>query len=263
MAVDSTLELFTTLFGWLFYNSIWDVLVATGLVFLPLLGLLVDTIMRSYASEDSEEAGNTTLRILEVEFFVIFFVMMMAAVPVVPLNAIDLSFTPRAIIGSPAQPIATVGQSQTTYGGGISFIGVPDTVDVPVFWFAVMSFSAGFNRAVMEAVPTMADLRGYAYTLRDSRIDDPSLTFKAKGGWPHSFPYSYVRSSRHTNEGITVKTQDAIVRIEGKDLEQLYGLIRRQKINEIALSPKQANDSGQSFVESISIHYIDEEITYE
>jgi len=175
MAVDSTLELFTTLFGWLFYNSIWDVLVATGLVFLPLLGLLVDTIMRSYASEDSEEAGNTTLRILEVEFFVIFFVMMMAAVPVVPLNAIDLSFTPRAIIGSPAQPIATVGQSQTTYGGGISFIGVPDTVDVPVFWFAVMSFSAGFNRAVMEAVPTMADLRGYAYTLRDSRIDDPSL----------------------------------------------------------------------------------------
>ncbi|MFL0809101.1 MAG: hypothetical protein K6L76_01680 [Agarilytica sp.] len=94
-------------------------------------------------------------------------------------------------------------------------------------------------------------------------VDTPTLTFKAKGGWPHSFPYSYVRSSRHTNEGITVKTQDAIVRIEGKDLEQLYGLIRRQKINEIALSPKQANDSGQSFVESISIHYIDEEITYE
>ena len=59
MAVDSTLELYTTLFGWLFYNSIWDVLVATGIVFLPFLGILLDTIIRSYAGEDAEEAGGT------------------------------------------------------------------------------------------------------------------------------------------------------------------------------------------------------------
>ena len=76
MAVDSTLELYTTLFGWLFYNSIWDVLVATGIVFLPFLGILLDTIIRSYAGEDAEEAGNTTLRIVEVEFFVAFFVIL-------------------------------------------------------------------------------------------------------------------------------------------------------------------------------------------
>ena len=57
MAVDSTLELYTTLFGWFFYNSIWDVLVASGMVFLPFLGILIDTIIRSYAGEDAEEAG--------------------------------------------------------------------------------------------------------------------------------------------------------------------------------------------------------------
>ena len=104
MAVDSTLELFTTLFGWLFYNAIWDVLVATGIVFLPFLGLLIDTIIRSYAGEDAEEAGNTTLRILEVEIFTAFFVVMIAAVTAYPINAVDLSFTPRAVIGTPAQP---------------------------------------------------------------------------------------------------------------------------------------------------------------
>lgn len=38
MAVDSTLELYTTLFGWFFYNSIWDVLVATGMVFFAFSG---------------------------------------------------------------------------------------------------------------------------------------------------------------------------------------------------------------------------------
>lgn len=94
-------------------------------------------------------------------------------------------------------------------------------------------------------------------------VDTPTLSFITKGGWSHSFPYSYVRSSRLTKEGITVKTQDAIIRIDGKELEQLYGLIRRQKINEIVLTAKQESDSGQTLVESISIHYIDEEITYE
>ena len=134
MAVDSTLELYTTLFGWLFYNSIWDVLVATGIVFLPFLGILLDTIIRSYAGEDAEEAGNTTLRIVEVEFFVAFFVILIAAVPATPLNAVDLSFTPRAVIGTPAQPVATVNNSRTTYGGGISFNAAPVTVSVLVFW---------------------------------------------------------------------------------------------------------------------------------
>ena len=105
MAVDSTLELYTTLFGWLFYNSIWDVLVATGIVFLPFLGILLDTIIRSYAGEDAEEAGNTTLRIVEVEFFVAFFVILIAAVPATSVNAVDLSFTPRAVIGTPATRI--------------------------------------------------------------------------------------------------------------------------------------------------------------
>ena len=175
MAVDSTLELYTTLFGWYFYNSIWDVLVATGIVFLPFLGILLDTIIRAYANEEAEEASTTTLRILEVEFFVAFFVILIAAVPAMPINAVDLSFTPRAVIGTPAQPVATVGNSRTTYGGGISFTGAPVSVDVPVFWLAVMGFSSGFNRAVMEDVPATIDYRGYVDDLRDATIKDPEL----------------------------------------------------------------------------------------
>ena len=42
MSVDSYLELFTTLFGWTFYGVLWDVLVATGIVYLPFLGILID-----------------------------------------------------------------------------------------------------------------------------------------------------------------------------------------------------------------------------
>ncbi|MDY6918625.1 MAG: hypothetical protein SV765_00255 [Pseudomonadota bacterium] len=90
-----------------------------------------------------------------------------------------------------------------------------------------------------------------------------SITFVLTGGCQHSFPYTYLRSSRHTKEGITVKTGDAIITIKGSHLESIYSFIRRQKISEIALSQKHEKTDQQAFVEFISIHYIDEEITYE
>ena len=175
MAVDSTLELYTTLFGWLFYNSIWDVLSATGIVFLPFLGMLIDTVIRAYAAEESEDASNTTLRTMEVEIFIAFFVIIVAAVPAIPLNAVDLSFTPRSILGTSAQPVATVNNSRTTYGGGLSFASTPVSVDIPAFWMLVMGFSSGFNRAVMESVPPSRDFRRYADQLQDARINNPAL----------------------------------------------------------------------------------------
>ena len=42
MTVDSYLELFTTLFGWAFYGILWDVLVGTGIVYLPFVGIVID-----------------------------------------------------------------------------------------------------------------------------------------------------------------------------------------------------------------------------
>lgn len=241
MAVDSTLELFTTLFGWLFYNSIWDVLVATGMVFLPFLGILLDTIIRSYAGEDAQEAGNTTLRIIEVEFFVAFFVIVIAAVPATPLNAVDLSFTPRALIGSPAQPVATVNNSRTTYGGGISFSGAPVTVKVPVFWFAVMSFSSGFNRAVMESVPPTLNYRGYVDELIDAKISDPKLRHEINDFFRDCFveARSKYLAERPTSAAITnllnrygVTDPDWIGSHVYQEIPGYYNVIRADSVRE-------------------------------
>jgi len=175
MSVDSTLELYTTLFGWLFYNSIWEVLVATGIVFLPFLGIVISTVIDTYKNEDPEEASNTSLRIIEIEFFVAFSVIALAAVPTLPFSAADLSFTPKALVGHPAQTTVTTTDSNSTYGGSISFTDYPNTVDIPIFWYTVLNFTSGFNRAVMEDVPVVLDLREYANELRDIRIDDPDI----------------------------------------------------------------------------------------
>ena len=44
MHVGSYLELFTTLFGWQFYDRLWDILTGTGLAFLPFLGIVLNNV---------------------------------------------------------------------------------------------------------------------------------------------------------------------------------------------------------------------------
>ena len=70
MSVDSYLELFTTLFGWTFYGVLWDVLVGTGIVYLPFLGILIDNWRDPAAGGEFGTVTGLSLRRMEIELFV-------------------------------------------------------------------------------------------------------------------------------------------------------------------------------------------------
>lgn len=94
-------------------------------------------------------------------------------------------------------------------------------------------------------------------------VDDPSITFRLKGAWPHCFFYSQVKSTRITDKGLIVKTYDAFITIKGRNLDPLRKQILRKKLFEISISSKHENESEEPFIESISIYYTDEDETYE
>ena len=176
MSLDSYLELFSTLFGWAFYGVLWDVLVATGIVYLPFLGILID---HWKASAEGGEAGSTaglSLRRIEIDLFMALLVVVLAGQPaaLTPLNAGTLSYQPPARLGDPSPPVATVASPQSTFGVS-GFTGSPSTVNVPVWWYAVIAVSAGVNHAVVEGLPAAGDLRTYEQQARLATIADPRL----------------------------------------------------------------------------------------
>ncbi len=69
MSVDSYLELFTTLFGWTFYGILWDVLLGTGIVFLPFLGILIDNWREPAEGGEFGTVTGLSLRRMELEMF--------------------------------------------------------------------------------------------------------------------------------------------------------------------------------------------------
>ena len=77
MSVDSYLELFTTLFGWAFYGVLWDVLVGSGIVYLPFLGILIDNWREPAEGGQFGTVTGLSLRRMEIELFIALLVVVL------------------------------------------------------------------------------------------------------------------------------------------------------------------------------------------
>ena len=118
MTVDSYLELFTTLFGWTFYGILWDVLLGTGIVFLPFLGILIDNWREPAEGGEFGTVTGLSLRRMELEMFIALLVVVLAGQPaaLTPLNSATLNYTPPPTLIDPTPSTATVAAPQSTYG---------------------------------------------------------------------------------------------------------------------------------------------------
>lgn len=180
MSVDSYLELFTSLFGWTFYGILWDVLVSTGIVYLPFLGILIDNWREPAQGGEVGHASGLSLRRMEIELFIALLVVVLAGQPaaLTPLNAATLSYSPPPTLLDPAPAAATVAAPKSTYGT-TGFTGSAATVNVPVWWYGVIALSSGLNHAIVEGLPTVADMRTFEQQAHLATIADPRLRQEA------------------------------------------------------------------------------------
>ena len=215
MSVDSYLELFTTLFGWAFYAVLWDVLVSTGIVYLPFLGILIDNWREPAEGGEFGTVTGLSLRRMEIELFIALLVVVLAGQPaaLTPLNAGTLSYDPQPTLTNPTPATATVAEPQSTYGA-TGFTGSPATVNIPVWWYAVLAMSSGFNHAVIEGLPTAGDLRTYEQQARLATIQDPRLRQEVSD----FFSECYVPArSKYQSERPSTPTVAGILETYGDD----------------------------------------------
>jgi hypothetical protein len=108
--------------------------------------------------------------------FIALLVVVLAGQPaaLMPLNAGTLSYTPPPTLAYPTPTTATLAAPQSTYGT-TGFVGSPATVNIPVWWYAILAMSSGLNHAVVAGLPSAADMRTYEQQARLATIADPGL----------------------------------------------------------------------------------------
>jgi TraG-like protein, N-terminal region len=176
MALDSYLELFTTMYGWAFASIIWNVLKDTGIIYIPLLVTIVGTWLEAH--EVGEEMGGAAwmVRKMEINLFSALFVLTFCAIPcsVTSLSNASLYYQPPATTMDPNPVKATGTSSDSTYQS--AFPDVPTSADVPAWWYTIMGLSSGVNAAVKSGLKTgITDFRQLEQMAHIATVEDPQL----------------------------------------------------------------------------------------
>ncbi len=172
IGVQSYAELYTTLMGWQMYDAMWNLLTQTGLAYLPFVGVILKNIVQPYESQETKSAAGTSLRRMEVDVIVMLLLIFFGVSPAMTLDASVLSYTPTCPIAG-QQNTYHPGNTGTTYDQAFS---IPSgDIKVPLWWYAVLSISAGSTAAANTTVACAPDYRKMVTQVDMTQIQNAPL----------------------------------------------------------------------------------------
>lgn len=176
-SVDSYLEIFTLILGWQLYDVIWDVLAATGIVFLPFLGILIDHWTNGFVDGEEGNGAARTVRAMEVDIYLALTVVMLACVPtgLTAVNSANVTYTPPASTINPSPTTATGAAPGSTFGSTFGAT-TPGSAKLPVWWYSVLALSAGIDEAIISGSGlTVQNLAAIRQAAQQASIENPQL----------------------------------------------------------------------------------------
>lgn len=159
LIVASPLEVWTTVIGWSWYNLLWDILSATGIAFLPFLGMLLDVWRESFVDGAEHGAASRGVRALEVEVYSALLVILIAVIPnpLTPVSPAGVQYNSAATRVTPSA--TTSGSSADSLGSAFTSMS-GTSANVPPWWYLVMRVSAGIDQAFMTGIDKGSPLVG-------------------------------------------------------------------------------------------------------
>lgn len=167
------LEYYLTLVGWIVYNGIWNVLVASGVFALPFIAIVVQEWLRA-RGEGADEGNKGVLSSLRIEnrVWVAIVVIMFAGIPFIPVNLNTIQYDRSRTIQ--CQVTAAL-PSETQWEPTFTTLN-DQTALVPIWWFFIHAISKAMTAAAVASIPCGTDLRQMRMDIDATRIDDPVLS---------------------------------------------------------------------------------------
>lgn len=170
MGVQGYLSLYTILLGWKVYDSIFIILVQTGLCFLAFGFIAVKSIIDPYLSMGARSTGKVASRRFILSIGSSVAVFFLAFVPMVHMKPHLLYYKPTC---NTSGHVARPGETHTTYDG---YFSIPKDIKVPIIWYLVLAISNGITDQAKEAIACQpVNLRELQMGMDLTTITDPKL----------------------------------------------------------------------------------------
>ena len=169
METGSYLELALTLYGWQVSNRFAELLVESGLIYIPLLWLVVRNWTQPARSQEAKAAAPVSMRRMEQDMLIAFIAIILCFIPAVAVKTSDITHTSR-ITGKEI----TANSPDAPYVTG----EIPDEIKAPVYWWLVHQLSTGFTKIFTASIHSFgkpSHIRDITLELDYMNLDEPSL----------------------------------------------------------------------------------------
>ncbi len=181
MSAGSYPELFLQYFAWGMYNTLWDVFVNLGIVYIPFGFYLYEAYTSTKEKSSHKMNASRVLAYLEMKLFIGIAVLTLAGVPTINMNLTDMKYNKR--VCTPGNPTATMVQkSPSGSGTGTTLDGMFTTTNmggvtakIPVAWAAVFAVGQSISDGVRIKVPCKTSMKEVGYILSTNTIQDPAV----------------------------------------------------------------------------------------
>ena len=171
MQTGSYLELALTIYAWQVSNRLAEMIVASGLIYLPLLFIVWQNWSQTARSQEAKSAAPVSLRRMEQDVIVLFFTIIFAFLPAVSVTAGDIYYksptTSEEITGStPDLPYSSAEDSSS------------GSIKIPILWWVVHQASVGFVELFVAGVNSFGEpthIRELSLALTYAKFNDPQL----------------------------------------------------------------------------------------
>ena len=210
MGVASYFEFVTTLFGWILYQGIWAVLVDTGIVFIPIIAMVLGHVLESHKGGDDEgSAAIQSLKKIEADFIAMLGVLIFAAIPMLDVELTDMEYHKPALRCTDSPETIPGTTTGTTYDATLATMA-DQTGSIPLWWAMLHWLSKAVTAASVAAIPCSYDVASVDYRLAEANLEDPVLNQELEQFKNDCWQPAYSRLSRTNLASLTqVEKEDA------------------------------------------------------
>ncbi|MAT94176.1 MAG: hypothetical protein CME59_16465 [Halioglobus sp.] len=175
MGVSSYFEFVTTLFGWILYQGIWAVLVDSGIVFIPIIAMVLSHVFDSHKGGDDEgSAAIQSLKKIEADFIAMLGVLIFAGIPLLDVRLAEMQYSKPALRCTEAAETIAGTDTGTTYDTTLATLS-EESGAIPLWWAMLHWLSKAVTAASVAAIPCSFDVASVEYRLAEANLEDPEL----------------------------------------------------------------------------------------
>lgn len=165
MMVNNPLQIYAVVIGSKLYDDMFTILAGFGLIYIPLIAGLFESLRAFESGEPSGAAFSATRRAI-IGVITFYFGYLLFAVPVMPVNVEGVTYQP---VCSPSAVPSSFGNTGTTYDKVFSNLQY-NGITLPVGLLLFLEGTSGITNAAMVSLPCQTNVQQIQSTIDTSHL---------------------------------------------------------------------------------------------